>query len=334
MFKLIVIDDDQYFINSLKRHIRFEDFNLELIGSANNGNQGKELINLLEPDIVISDIDMPQMSGIDMLKEISGSYTVPLVILLTGLDSFECAKEAVSFHAFAYLTKPVFPPEIYKVLQSAVSKLTAKSLYSEHNLSLAISQRNKQSFLECCTELQNNICNSQVLETSDIQRTVFMMIKAFADTFISDSSCSKNLSDLKEELYTLSTKESIAQFLPKALNLLSDHLTTSRVNASLKTLEKIKHYIEENYSDPKLSVKYLSERFNISANYLRILFKDQYHMSLKDYLSAARLDKAEKLILSEDYKIYEIAEMVGYSNNISQFRAEYKRHFGHLPSFR
>lgn len=333
MFKLVIVDDDKYFIDGIKKHINFSDFDIELVGSANNGKQGLELINSAEPDIVISDIDMPQMSGIEMLKEISNSYSMPLVILLTGLDSFEYAKEAVYLNAFAYLTKPVFPPEICKVLKSAVSRLSTKSLYSEYDLSHAISHRNKQAFLECSAALSDNINNLKVFEPSDVHRVVFMIIKSFADTFVSGIDCAELLSDLKDELYTLHTKESIAGFLSKSLDLLNTYLTTSRANTSAKTLEKIKHYIDENYSSSELSINNLSEQFNISPNYLRTLFKEKYQISFKDYLTTVRLEKAEEMILSGDFKIYEVANMVGYGS-VSRFRAEYKLYFGHLPSSR
>lgn len=84
----------------------------EVVGEAEDGEQLLNLLDTLEPDIIISDISMPEKTGLDVLKEINKRKLKTKVIFLSGFQEFSYAKEAVTYGAVDYLLKPVSVEEL------------------------------------------------------------------------------------------------------------------------------------------------------------------------------------------------------------------------------
>ncbi|OMF22889.1 hypothetical protein BK133_25205 [Paenibacillus sp. FSL H8-0548] len=115
MYKVIVVDDEPRVRRGLQALIPQLDTDWSVAGSANNGIEAIELVRKETPDLVITDIRMPLMNGLDLLSALK-EYPVHVVIL-SGYGYFEYAQTAVKFGAFDYLLKPVKPAEIKSVLQ-------------------------------------------------------------------------------------------------------------------------------------------------------------------------------------------------------------------------
>ena len=112
--KTLIIDDERLARTELRSVL--EPFkNIEIVGEASNANEGIEMIDSLQPDLIFLDIQMPEKTGFDMLEELSNC---PKVVFVTAYDEF--AIKAFEVNAFDYLLKPVDP----KRLEEVVSKLT------------------------------------------------------------------------------------------------------------------------------------------------------------------------------------------------------------------
>ncbi|WP_134699234.1 response regulator [Ammoniphilus sp. YIM 78166] len=106
MYKLVIVDDDRIIRRGLSS-ISWEDYGYQLVGEAPDGERGLEVIAEERPHIVISDIKMPFMDGLEMSRIIKEKYPEIKVILLTGYDDFKFAQEAIKLRAYDYLLKPV-----------------------------------------------------------------------------------------------------------------------------------------------------------------------------------------------------------------------------------
>ena len=96
-------------------------------------------------------------------------------------------------------------------------------------------------------------------------------------------------------------------------------------------IERIKNTIDRHYSDEKLSLSMIAEEVFLSSNYISSLFKKQEQMTISDYIMQVRISKAKKLLSSTNYKTYEIANMVGYTNS-QYFSVLFKRITGYSPT--
>lgn len=115
MYKVIVVDDEPRVRRGLNALIPQLDPDWSVVGAASNGIEAIELVRKEMPDLVITDIRMPLMNGLDLLSVLK-EYPVQVVIL-SGYGYFEYAQTAVKFGAFDYLLKPVKPAEIQSLLK-------------------------------------------------------------------------------------------------------------------------------------------------------------------------------------------------------------------------
>ncbi len=102
-----MIDDEAVILQGLKKLLNWEQLDIEMTGEAMDGEQGLRLIAREQPDIVISDIAMPNLTGIELLKKIKEHNWGVKVIFLSGYQEFSYAREAVRYGAVDYLLKPV-----------------------------------------------------------------------------------------------------------------------------------------------------------------------------------------------------------------------------------
>lgn len=102
-------------------------------------------------------------------------------------------------------------------------------------------------------------------------------------------------------------------FLDIAIEL-KDILSEQKNKNILGTVGTMLEYIHENYNDENLNLQYLSQKYHITPSYLGRVFKQKFHMSFNKYLTKLRIDKAKDLLENTDYKVYEVASMVGYND--------------------
>lgn len=95
-------------------------------------------------------------------------------------------------------------------------------------------------------------------------------------------------------------------------------------------VKKISEYIETNYTNPELSVSYISEYFNLSPVYMGSVFKKITGQSIVQYITYLRMEKAKQLLNSKEYKVVQVAEMVGYSD-VFYFSKKFKKVYGYSP---
>lgn len=126
MYKLLIVDDEPLVQAGIKSMLNRSEFDIELCGSASNGQIALSMIRSISPDIVITDIKMPVMDGIELLKQSREEfgYKWPVFILLTSYEDFQIAKEAVSYQVLEYLVKVELTPEkLKKTILKAIASI-------------------------------------------------------------------------------------------------------------------------------------------------------------------------------------------------------------------
>ena len=128
MYRVVVIEDEEAIRKGIIMSIDFSALNCILIGEASNGVEGIKLIQEKKPDIVITDVTMPLMSGIEMIEQtLEYNYTS---IIISGYDEFSYAKKAIKLGVCDYLMKPIDKEELNNVIQSIVSGFDLSSRIS------------------------------------------------------------------------------------------------------------------------------------------------------------------------------------------------------------
>ena len=127
MYRILVVEDEEVIRKGLIRFIDFEKLNCILVGEASNGIEGIACIEKYQPDIVISDINMPIMNGIEMIEQtLDFNYST---ILISGYSEFAYAKKAIRYGVSGYLLKPVDEKELEEVLIEAIEQRQILTTY-------------------------------------------------------------------------------------------------------------------------------------------------------------------------------------------------------------
>ncbi len=134
MLKVIIADDEKWVRAAIKTLIPFEKLDLKLVGEASNGIEALEICKLQAPDIVLTDIMMPGLTGLDLIDELKGSHPEVRIAIISGYSDFEYAKAAMKFGITDYLLKPLEENELLQVLERFKSEIAQeqKNLHHSH----------------------------------------------------------------------------------------------------------------------------------------------------------------------------------------------------------
>ena len=127
---IVIVEDEIKIRNGLNRLLSSYE-NINIVGKAKNGAEGLSLIDQLRPDLVFTDIKMPEMDGLEMLENLRAKDIHCHCVLLTGYAEFDFAKRAISCGADDYLLKPITVEAIENVITSIDSKLRSESAQLE-----------------------------------------------------------------------------------------------------------------------------------------------------------------------------------------------------------
>lgn len=139
MLKVLLVDDEYYFRQALKVTIEWEKWGFEICGEAKNGKIALEKMKTLQPNIVILDINMPKMDGLEFLQVVKEMDFNVKVIILTGYSEFSYAKQAVQLGVYNYILKPVEEKELLRSLLDIKD-----SIKRELNIKIEVSKLKNQ----------------------------------------------------------------------------------------------------------------------------------------------------------------------------------------------
>ncbi len=115
--KIIIVDDNDLIRTLLRGILRAED--CEIIGEARNGTLALELIEKSKPDIVLLDVLMPEMDGLETLQNIKQQYPEIVVVMITGSPSKDNVKESIQGGASGFIVKPFNSAKVIETLKRA-----------------------------------------------------------------------------------------------------------------------------------------------------------------------------------------------------------------------
>lgn len=140
MYTVIVADDEQEIRRSLIRKVDWGSVGFQVIGEAENGAEALELTEKLEPDLLLTDIRMPFISGIELARQVREIRPATQIAFLSGFDDFSYAQQAIQYNIISYLLKPISSSELEKELLKMKEKIDQKfqvfsqpGMRQEHN---------------------------------------------------------------------------------------------------------------------------------------------------------------------------------------------------------
>lgn len=125
MYRVVLVDDERIILDGLARAVPWGDMGCEVVGTAGNGEEGLRLIRELRPDILFTDIRMPNMDGLSMVAALRSEFPRLQIAVLTAFRDFEYAQTALNLGVCRFLLKPSKLDELYEAIRTMTARLDA-----------------------------------------------------------------------------------------------------------------------------------------------------------------------------------------------------------------
>ncbi|MGE5613773.1 MAG: response regulator transcription factor [Bacillota bacterium] len=170
--RVLIVEDEIRIAQLIKKLIKWDEIGLECVGIANNGKTALDIINECDPDIVVTDIRMPKINGLELISRIKQNNEHIRFIVVSGYKEFEYAHKAIQYGVNNYLLKPINEDEINKVLreiyadinQNLIKRKEEEDLKKELNESRRII---KSEFLSNIIENIDTISHEELEELAE-----------------------------------------------------------------------------------------------------------------------------------------------------------------------
>lgn len=329
MFEAIVVDDEQRIRAGISSFINNNDTGFEVIHTFKDGAEAVEHLKTNDVDLVISDIKMVDVSGIELAKYIYENKPHIKVVLLSGYAEFEYAKAALKYNVEDYLTKPTDFGELTKTLLK-IKDILEDSASADVNI-----------FLDKVKQLYAHILSGQYEKASEtltalldsnhhggsylgqFASNLFEIIfdRIYANLKIQLSHDYKPLADME-------SRAEIEEFSFKLLKSTVNRMSADSEGSSASVIEKLIQYVNEHFSE-NISLQSAADSVFFSPVYCSRFFKKQTGENFTDYLLRIRMENAVKC-LGENKKINDISRECGYSN-ANYFTRIFKEYYKCTP---
>ncbi len=164
MYRICILDDEYLTCLGLEKAVPWDTIGVEVAFTALDGKKGLELIRKEKPDLVLTDIRRPGLTGVDLVKELKEDGFDGEIIVLTAYRDFDYAVETYKSGIFSYLLKPVDNDELLKIVKEAIVKLNVKRKEKERKRNREGNfSRMESSFFY---QLLHNITNEEFIQNS------------------------------------------------------------------------------------------------------------------------------------------------------------------------
>ena len=122
-YRVLLVDDEEDIRVGISRKMDWAGLGFSLVGEAENGQDALELAEQLRPDVVLTDIKMPFMDGLELCRILTQRLPAAKFVVFSGFDDFEYAKQAIRMNVSEYILKPINAPELSEVLRKLRDQL-------------------------------------------------------------------------------------------------------------------------------------------------------------------------------------------------------------------
>ncbi|TBL69723.1 response regulator transcription factor [Paenibacillus thalictri] len=312
MFQVLVAEDEVWIRDAIAEMIDRLAPQFNVVGEVGSGEEAWNFIQEHWPSIVVTDIMMPHRNGLWLSEQIHRMSLPIVTMIVSGYDNFQYAKQAMRYGITEYLLKPLEEEELHDALKRSVQKLEGMAELHEgvHKI---------QHFIDRLPDMDRQTLNAEV----QALLAYIYRLKSGApgarksQLALLSAKWNEMFRAVDQEHTFLPFTEEDEQGVRKYFADLADawllrypQFANQSVKASIK---KVCDYINVHYFE-NFSLTRLADMSHLSVSYFSTLFKKTTGQTCLNYINGVRIQKAKELLHEPDLKIYEIADMVGYTS--------------------
>ncbi|WP_455383633.1 response regulator transcription factor [Salinispira pacifica] len=181
-YRAVIAEDEPLIRENLVKKIRRQLPDIEIVGEAEDGSSALEMLDRFHPDLLLTDIRMPVMDGLDLIRETYFNYPDVIIVVISGYDEFAYAKAALQYGVRDYLLKPISVSE----LRRALTRVTMQIAKDRSEFELESGNRSARAAQEELVDAVREFLRSHFAEPvsiSDIARRFHVSAAYLARTF-------------------------------------------------------------------------------------------------------------------------------------------------------
>ncbi|WP_130858666.1 response regulator transcription factor [Gracilibacillus phocaeensis] len=335
---LLIIEDEPMIlkgISFLLKEYKYPNNKTPNICIAHDGEEANQLLNQQSFDVIFTDIKMPKMSGLELVKKWSPKKSMTQWVIISGFNDFEYAQEALKNGVKDYLLKPVTKKKMNEtidrlmadrqtMIHSVVSLTQSQDIVEglEHSIWQLKEESVGEQFLRWSRQLPNQPIDSWMYQKSleDILQLLLGRLYKRGIPEVSKSLLQVN-GYSKEELD--------ADFLLRCQEIIHV-IRLKRKGNVIDPIDAAKEYIQT-HLDERLSLADVAEKLGFNPTYFSQLFKKETGESFVAFRRKIRMERAKQLIEQNQMRIIDISNEIGYSD-LAHFTKSFKIYTGVTPS--
>lgn len=360
MVKVFLVEDEAIIRRGIRDHIDWNANGFEFVGEAGDGEYAYPLIMKTKPDILVTDIKMPFMDGLQLSRLVKKALPATKIIILSGYNEFEYAKEAIKIGISDYLLKPVSSAGLIDALKKAADEIREEREKSRLLERYFVSYEKYTEFLDKTdySGVDRKLINDflklgSVEECSPFVEEYFaaigehnyksLLLRQYMtmDIFYCVQEFLKKLKaeppEVPESVVDIKRVPKVIESVEMTKAYLIEEFTAAlqaRDRASNdrygSVIRDAKEYIRANFSQSDLSLNRIAVHIGVSPSYFSSIFKQETGQSFVEYLTQVRMERACELLKCTSYRTSEIGEQVGY-NDSHYFSSAFKKAMGQSP---
>jgi len=353
MYKVLIIDDDRSTIYMLKRFKKWESYSFTLAGEACDGKEALQMLASRHFDLIITDIEMPGMDGIEFLHELKRMKWQDCVIFLSTHSNFEYAKQGIRLGVFDYMIKPLNDDLLSETLERAKtyldeehlrrSKIEAEKKQLAESARLYYPEKRENKLAACLLsggslideEIESAFVEITEMLENDLHKTGILLNTMLANLSEKIYAVNPWLQKIEGNTFTSDLTEvgSMAEMKRKfkvCINNSLEMIKKYELHHADSVIRRTCAYVIE-HVEQDINLKTIAGEVHISKDYIGKLFKQKTGSNFNDFVTKVKMEHAKCLIRTGEFKNYEVCEKLGYSKP-DYFSRLFKEYTGHTPT--
>lgn len=339
MYRVITVDDEPMIKKTL-RHLIDRTGQFQVVGEGEDGREALALIERHDPDLVITDIRMPVMDGLELIEELRRQGRKPEVVILSGYDDFSYAQKAIRYGIVEYLLKPIRPALLLDTLDRLMRRFEqSRQSDSARARTIMLCKKYAEMIAEHVWLLDESGVSAELKRFEDNagetnadpegMRTAYVELLGLLHGLLAEKG--SGLFPEGETNYLPAKPEELYPYASRLAEEAMERIRQSRNFGSHQGIHRAADYLKRHFTSASLSLQEVAGHISMSPAYFSRSFKEEMGVTFVHYLTQLRMDKAKELLGNPDCKTADIAEAVGYADYV-HFAKVFKKYGGLTPT--